>query len=88
MNLDIDSEKSLFQFFSSPKNEKNYYLNYEEYLSVFGKSVNEQYLSKINKRIVSGHLDYYNQCFDSYWEIKWLPLIFKFAFNCGIQNYF
>ena len=84
----FQNDQDLRNFFSSSLNEKYFYLTYEEYLRIFGISINEQNLSRINKKIVYGHLDYFNECYDSLWIYKWFPLLLKFLLNSGFLNIF
>ena len=76
-------QPELRAFFSSEKNAPLFYLTYPEYCRVFGFNPEKQYLSELNKRIIYGHLDYFNQSYDSLWIYKWTPLMLKFLLNIG-----
>lgn len=77
----LETDKEIRDFFSNDANERFLFVTYEEYLKIFGLPANPFYLPSINKKIIYGHLDYFNQSYDEIWEWKWLPLIMKFLFN-------
>lgn len=80
----FQEDNDIKAFFSDIKNEPYFYLSYEEYLKVFPIEIDPNNLPYINKKIIYGHLDYFNQCYDSIFPYKWTPLLLKFLYNTGI----
>lgn len=85
----LKNENEILNFFSDFQNEPLFYISYEEYLNIFGLAINNFYLPHINKKIIYGHLDFFNKCYDNLWEYKWAPLVLKFFVNlCKFIKFF
>jgi len=77
------NQEEMRTFFSSSQNERFFYLTYPEYCQIFAFHPNPDYLPQINKRILYGHFDFFNQSYDSLYLYKWIPLLLKFLYNTG-----
>ena len=52
------------RFFDDERLKKYHYLTYSEYVELFGKAIDINFLPKVNKKIIYGHFDYFNYCYD------------------------
>ena len=86
----LERESEIRNFFQDVDNERYFYVTYEEFLKIFeGIDIDYNYIPKINKLIIYGHLNYFNNSYDSLWSYKWYPVYLKFVYNTrNIQNFF
>lgn len=75
------TEDEMNRFFDDERFRKFHYLTYAEYVEIFSNTVDPNFLPKINKKIIYGHFDYFNYCYDSSWKYKWYPIMTVFAIN-------
>lgn len=58
------TEEDMIKFFEDERLRKYHYLTYAEYIEIFGKTVDTNFLPKVNKKIIYGHFEYFNFCYD------------------------
>ncbi|EAR91649.4 hypothetical protein TTHERM_00393230 (macronuclear) [Tetrahymena thermophila SB210] len=75
------SEDDMINFFEDERYRKYHYLTYKEYLEIYGKTIDTNFLPKINKKLIYGHFEYFNYCYDQTWKYKWYPIFGMFALN-------
>lgn len=75
------TEADMNKFFDDERLTRYHYLTYAEYVEIFGKAVDTNYLPRINKKIIYGHFDYFNYCYNQTWEYKWYPILAVFSLN-------
>ena len=75
------TEADMNKFFDDERLTRYHYLTYAEYVEIFGKAVDTNYLPRINKKIIYGHFDYFNYCYAQTWEYKWYPILAVFSLN-------